>query len=160
IAALLIPLTPRADILFEGRLNLFAVRGDDGKLWVSSKTKEKFVRGKWEDREGGQGVAFIPKKGETKAVSCTERTCTYESHGQKVVIVKTTNGLPRDCAAANLILSIEPFKAKTCRDKTLLLDRWDIWRRGSHAIYLDENKGIRVETVADERGRRPWTGGK
>jgi competence protein ComEC len=40
-----------------------------------------------------------------------------------------------------------------------VVDRFDLWRRGAHAIYLDGGDGIRVETVRDWRGERPWTGG-
>lgn len=159
-AALLIPLTPRADILVDGRLNLFAVRGPEGKLWVSSKTKEKFVRTEWAEREGGAKPAFYPAEGETQAISCTLKTCTYKAKGHTVVIVKSKTGLPRDCGEASLILSVEPFTAEKCRARTKLLDRWDIWRKGAHAIYLREGGGMVIDTVRDSRGRRPWTGGR
>ncbi len=158
VAFALIPMTKRPDILISARIDLFAVRGVDGKLWVSSKTRDKFTRNEWQEREGGAGISYWPETGEGEVVSCTPATCTYKAKGQTVVFVKTKDGLPEDCASATLIISGEPFKAPECRARTKLLDRWDLWRDGSHAIYLSEGGGIDIDSVRDRRGKRPWTG--
>jgi competence protein ComEC len=36
------------------------------------------------------------------------------------------------------------------------VDRIDLWADGAHALYLD-GQSIRVETVAQSRGTRPWS---
>lgn len=158
IAALLIPFSPRPDILVNSRVDLFAVRGHDGKLWLSSEGKEKFTRNEWQDREGGRGIDFWPETGPSSVITCTEGNCTYKAKGHTVVFVKTVDGLPADCSGATLVLSAEPFKETECRHQTAMLDKWDLWRNGAAAIYLQENGSIRVDTVRDWRGKRPWTG--
>jgi len=37
----------------------------------------------------------------------------------------------------------------------VVVDRFDLWRRGAHALWL-EGDGARVVTVAEGRGERPW----
>ena len=37
----------------------------------------------------------------------------------------------------------------------LITDRFDLWRKGGHALWLEKG-GARVETVNGNRGRRPW----
>ncbi len=158
VACILIPLTPRPDILISNRVDLFAVRGPDGVLWVSSKTKEKFIRNEWKEREGGQGIDYWPEEGQGRVVSCAPEGCRYEAKGHRVLFVMTKGSLPESCASADLILSMEPFKdVEECRRQTVLLDRWDIWRKGAHAIYLSPG-AMRIETVQADRGKRPWTG--
>lgn len=160
IAACLIPFTPRPDILVSARVDLFAVRDADGRLWMSSKTRDRFTRNEWTEREGGAGVDYWPLKGGGRVVSCKDGgdICTYAAKGQRVAFVQARDALPDDCAAETLILASEPYEAQECRAQTRLLDRWDLWRRGAHAIYLSADGGMRIDTVAHMRGQRPWTG--
>ena len=37
----------------------------------------------------------------------------------------------------------------------MVIDRFDLWRRGGHALWLSP-EGVRVETVRAHRGERPW----
>jgi competence protein ComEC len=37
----------------------------------------------------------------------------------------------------------------------VVIDRFDLWRRGGHALWLSPD-GVRVETVRAHRGERPW----
>jgi competence protein ComEC len=47
------------------------------------------------------------------------------------------------------------FARREC-PQALLVDRGDLTQKGAHAIWLDPDQ-VRIETVADWRGRRPWT---
>ena len=59
-----------------------------------------------------------------------------------------------DCARADLVVSAVPAW-DLCEAPETVVDRFDLWRGGSHAIWLDED-GARVESVAGTRGERPW----
>ncbi len=37
----------------------------------------------------------------------------------------------------------------------IITDRFDLWREGGHALWLEKG-GARVETVNGGRGNRPW----
>ncbi|HYD17439.1 MAG TPA: ComEC/Rec2 family competence protein [Patescibacteria group bacterium] len=158
-AAVLIPFTPRADILVSSGVDLFAVRAPDRVLWISSKSKQKFIRTEWTEREGGHGIDFW-REGEGRVVSCAGETCEAAVKGQRILIITGKAGLPENCAPYALVLSTEPFKeeADACRSQTRLMDRWDLWRNGAHAIYVSQTGGVKVVSSRDFRGRRPWTG--
>ena len=53
-----------------------------------------------------------------------------------------------------MVISREPVRGR-CKGPDLVIDRFDLWRQGGHAIWLGE-KEIRVETVRERRGDRPW----
>ncbi|MCH7832145.1 MAG: hypothetical protein IIC55_04655, partial [Proteobacteria bacterium] len=36
-----------------------------------------------------------------------------------------------------------------------MIDRFDLWRHGGHALWLDAT-GVRIESVNGSRGDRPW----
>ncbi|MCH8858723.1 MAG: hypothetical protein IID54_03990 [Proteobacteria bacterium] len=38
----------------------------------------------------------------------------------------------------------------------IVVDRFDVWREGAMAIWLTRD-AVRVQTVAEVRGRRPWS---
>ncbi|MEP6828286.1 MAG: hypothetical protein ABJA10_09455, partial [Aestuariivirga sp.] len=43
----------------------------------------------------------------------------------------------------------------TCRDAQLVIDRFDVWRKGAHAITFSQNRYF-LTTARDEQGNRPW----
>src|SRR3546814_4757824 len=43
-----------------------------------------------------------------------------------------------------------------CPAARVVIDRFDLRRAGAHTLFLDRQTGLRVVTVADSRGRRPW----
>jgi competence protein ComEC len=42
-----------------------------------------------------------------------------------------------------------------CRSGPIRIDRFDVWRHGAHALWLEDG-GIRVATARGESGARPW----
>ena len=161
VAALVIPLTPRPDILVSDEGSLFAVRDEAGVLWVSSKRAEKFVRQEWVEREGGEGVDFWPHGGKAGDVlACDAEACLYKKNGFIVSFIKNPAALQNDCTLANVVIGGRvAISGSQCAEPMVVLDKWDFRDSGAHAIYLPETGGmIEVSDVAEERGIRPWTG--
>ena len=52
------------------------------------------------------------------------------------------------------MVSLVPVR-RACRG-TPTIARFDVWRNGAHAVYLDDGR-IRIESVAGRRGQRPWS---
>ncbi len=44
---------------------------------------------------------------------------------------------------------------RRCPSAQVTIDRFDLWRNGAHALYLDAGR-VRVESVGDDRGARLW----
>lgn len=59
-----------------------------------------------------------------------------------------------DCRRADVLVSLVPLRGP-CPRPVIVVDRFDLWREGAHAIWLDEDD-VRVATVNGLRGHRPW----
>lgn len=69
-------------------------------------------------------------------------------------MITDSQAIPEDCRSAEIIVSAVPVPW-SCPSAKLVIDRFDLWRNGAHAIWLTED-GIIVENVNTKRGRRPW----
>jgi competence protein ComEC len=70
-----------------------------------------------------------------------------------VAVIRDGAALAEECRLAELVVSPVPAW-RACRGP-VVIDRIDTWRKGGHAVWLEEDQ-IRIETVADWRGVRPW----
>jgi competence protein ComEC len=59
-----------------------------------------------------------------------------------------------ECPEADVLISAFPLRG-ACRETGLRIDRFDVWRNGAHALYI-EGQSIRTETARRARGQRPW----
>jgi competence protein ComEC len=69
-------------------------------------------------------------------------------------VVRGTGAVAEECRRADLLIALIPLRA-ACRGPDLALDRFDLWRAGSHALWIEPD-GVTVRTVRDARGNRPW----
>jgi competence protein ComEC len=72
-----------------------------------------------------------------------------------VALSLRASALVEDCARAQIVISAVPVR-RLCRGPELVLDRFDVTRGGATAVTFGTN-GNTVETVAAERGKRPWS---
>jgi competence protein ComEC len=63
--------------------------------------------------------------------------------------------LAADCVRAQVIVSTVPIR-RECGGPSLTIDRFAILKGGAMTVTFTGD-GARIETVADERGKRPWT---
>ena len=151
------PLNPPPDVLASGDAKLFAVRGAEGELLVSSAKVRRFDADIWRRRLGLDVATAWPRLGEAAGgrLSCDPLGCLYRAKGQVVALARDGRALDDDCAAASVVVSREPVRGR-CTGPRVVIDRFDLWRRGGHALWLSPG-GVRVETVRAHRGERPWT---
>ncbi|MDP6786057.1 MAG: hypothetical protein QGI13_02915 [Rhodospirillales bacterium] len=72
-----------------------------------------------------------------------------------VALVSRPQGLAEDCWIADVVVSMVPVRGPCPAAKTVI-DKFDLWRHGGHALWLLDGGGVRVESVNQERGHRPW----
>jgi competence protein ComEC len=164
-AAVFIPFVPRPDVLVSDNGRIFAVRGEDEKLWVSSSRIEKFVRNEWIEREGNDGgYGFWTDREKQDArdipVRCDVKACVYHKNGKTVSFIDMPEALSEECArGTDIVISNKPLADELCRGKeTVIIDKWDIRENGAHEIYLGGREvSPLIKTVFDSRGNRPWT---
>ena len=150
-------LAARPDILIDGDARLVAVRDDDGRLLLSSGRADRIAAETWLRRDGTDQAATWPREGPAgeAALRCDSLGCIYRHAGQVVALPRDQAALAEDCRRADLVVSSVPVRGR-CPGARQVIDRFDLWRRGAHAVYLLPDGAIRVETVAGDRGRRPW----
>lgn len=165
------------DILIGGEGKLFALVNPDGELILSLSRGQKRERENWLRRAGQSHAAAWPDPapdtaGSSQAtawLTCDDLSCialygasppgfgsAHASGGPLVVaIVKDPRAYRDDCRTAAIVISLEPLRG-ACPSAVLTIDRFDLWRHGAHALWFDDD-GIRMETVADGVGSRPWS---
>ena len=152
-AALALLRTP--DILVAGDSMLVAVRAADGSYLLSTARHAKLAEETWTRRTAATTGAAWPDAGVSTdgSLSCDALGCLYRSRGRTVALIRDGAALGEDCRRADLVVS--PVAAhRACRGP-VVIDRIDTWLKGGHAVWLDEDR-LRVETVGDWRGIRPW----
>jgi competence protein ComEC len=145
------------DVLATGDARLLGLRGAQGELLLSSLRANRFEAEIWQRRLGLDAPqAWIEAAAQVEGLSCDPLGCVYRGHGQSVALARDGRALIDDCARATVVVSTEPVRrAEDCAGPRAVIDRFDLWRAGSHAVWLSPD-GVRVESVADRRGRRPW----
>jgi competence protein ComEC len=69
--------------------------------------------------------------------------------------VRDGRALREDCHAATVLISTVPVDRHDCANPVVLVDRFDLWREGTHALWLRAGSP-RVVSVRASRGERPW----
>lgn len=159
--AWLVATVPEPDVLVSGGGRLAAVRGDGGQLVFSSARREVFVRREWMRRDArgpdDKGQTW-PGAGDPgrDGLTCDAAACLYRTRGRTVSFVRSRSALAEDCAAADVVIAMDlSIKAKDCR-APIVVDRWDLRDKGTHALYIGGDGKIILRNVAEERGDRPW----
>ena len=147
----------RPDILVDGDAKVMAVRGADGELWISTRQRGRFVSDVWLRRDGQAEALTWPRDGEgapAAGLRCDTLGRIQRRGERTIAFVRDPRAFAEDCRRASLVVSAVPAW-DLCAGPEAVVDRFDPWRRGGHAIWLGPD-GVRVESVAESRGRRPW----
>lgn len=143
------------DILIDEKGKATAVRGVSGDLVVLGGSPKSFARETWLRRDAQKDTE------ETIAAdrpACDTLGCIYRPAPRpdlRVALVRLPDALPEDCARADIVISAVPT-FRRCRGPLLVIDRFDLWRGGAHAVWLEDDR-VTMRSVAQDQGRRPWS---
>ncbi|WP_374652677.1 ComEC/Rec2 family competence protein [Dongia sp.] len=154
---------------------LVAVLGDDGQYRFSSMRAGKIPAETWlrrnaqakrlpfpkqmaaapelnshQRRLDAVHAAALPGEG-----SCNADWCRFDTRMGFVAVVLTEAGTEAACHTARLVISLEPVEG-FCPSAERVIDFFDMWRHGTHAISIEGDGSFRV-TRANDTGNRPWT---
>ena len=153
---LLLGLARGPDLLVSGDGKLFAARAAEGGLMLSSERAGRFARETWLARAGHAAALPWPSEGPSAdgRLRCDSLGCIYRAKGWVVALPRDARALAEDCRSADLMLAAVPVRGR-CPSARRVIDRFDLWRAGAHAVWLG-GRGITVESVRAGRGDRPW----
>jgi len=146
----------RPDILFADSGNLYLFVIGQEQYEISSLRRDRFKRNRWQKLYGVKKFSKISAMEEGGApVACDLLGCVWQRGSRPVSYSRNWMGQGTDCNRAYILLSAAPV-LRECPAPTLIIDKFDLWRGGTYAIYLDGKDTIRWENVNSVRGNRPW----
>jgi len=156
-AAILAAQARPPDILVARQANLFAVNTGEG-LYVSSQRAARYDREQWARITGH--LEALPWQRTQDFIQCDDLGCRIdlgrlggEGH---LAIALTPAALIPDCRKADALIAAIPVRpAAGCRRPAPLIDRFDVWRSGAYALWVEDNT-LRVLSTSESRGNRPW----
>ena len=161
--------TPQPDILVDNGGRLIGVRDMQEDISLSSLRAGRMTRQRWAQRFGQEKAekwSYNGNNGPDETwMSCDNLSClyrpTHKSTETLIALVKDELALTEDCMNAQVVISLVPVEI-ACPSASLVIDRWDFYHKGGHALWLPEKSGdwIAVKTVAESRGDRPWSRGR
>lgn len=147
---------PIPDIIVDGAARLVSVRDSPERQYLSSRKRARFSAEIWARRSGLSETADLLEIARSSAqqnVGCDSAGCVLNKNGKRIAIAFEHSALIDDCTQSDFVIALVPIR-KFCSARRI--DRFDLWRNGTHAIYINEND-ITVESVNEFRGTRPWT---
>ncbi len=145
--------TPKLpNILIEDRGSNVAIRDVAGNYVLADARKGKFAAEKWLQSNGQVETmdASVARPGWT----CAENMCFSDLASLSVAYVHEPTDAEWECPPTEIIVADFPLREK-CAEAKLKIDRFDVWKFGAHAIYIDRDVAG-VKTAKGEQGNRPW----
>jgi competence protein ComEC len=152
LGLVLAPAGRRPDVLIGRSTGLVAVRTATGGLSALAGRGSSFELARWLEHDGDSRPQSEAAK--ATAFRCDAHGCTARVKGRLLAVASTPVALRDDCAVAS-ILVLRFAKPKGCSPPGSLIDAEDIAANGAHALYIEGGQ-VRIETVSDTRGDRPW----
>jgi competence protein ComEC len=152
--AALAPTLRAPDILIGRDAGLVAVRGADGELSAVGARRASFELERWLEHDGARRSA--EEAGKATAFACDGIGCSATIKGMTVAVARHPAAFAEDCRRAAILISgiVSP---RGCTAPRTVVDFFAARRGGTHALYIEADGSIRMETVAATRGERPWS---
>ena len=141
-------------IIIDGEARVVAVNELGQGLLLSTHRAGRFEVARWTQRLGyGEAPGRWPVDVEitTGGLRCEAAGCVIHRTDAVIAIAKITDALLEDCRHADMVIALVPVRAP-CRPPWGVIDRFDLWRYGTHAVTFHKN-GPNIQTVNTSRGR-------
>ncbi|MBZ0262721.1 MAG: ComEC family competence protein [Hyphomicrobiales bacterium] len=148
----LAPFNSFPDLLIERTAANAAFRNGSGELVFASQRQGRFAAEKWL-QANGEEVTF--KQAAARAGwTCEARACRSEIKGKVIAYFRDGEGVQPTCAGLDIIIAAYPLRG-ACKSVPMRIDRFDVWRMGSHAIAIEGGTAA-ITTARGSSGNRPW----
>ncbi|MFY0610482.1 MAG: ComEC/Rec2 family competence protein [Hyphomicrobiaceae bacterium] len=133
---------------------LVALRHETGRLAAIKARRATYEFSRWLEADGD---ARRPDAAwSRRPFRCDLNGCTGRIGRHLIAIPRSPAALVDDCRHADLLVISFP-QPSGCRTTATVIDYEAMRRYGAHAVYLKVDQTMRIETVEQFRGHRPWT---
>lgn len=140
-------------ILISGDARLVALATGEEVFLQRQQGASTLTRDAWLRLYGQAEAQPLPEEGGSAngTLRCSAEGCLL-AEGSGAFLLRRGD-MRAQCGKVAVIISAEPIRQR-CRD-SVLIDRFSVWRHGTHAIWLGPEK---AEVISDRawRGSRPW----
>jgi competence protein ComEC len=150
----LAPASRLPDLLIGRDGALVAMREDDGRLAAVGATRDNFELERWLEHDGDGRTPSDAARGER--IACDRVGCRASVKGLTVAVAQHPAAFADDCRRAAIVIS-KIVSPKSCTRPKAVVDFFAARREGTHAIYIEDDGTLKIETVARSRGQRPWS---
>jgi competence protein ComEC len=139
------------DVIIERTAANIAIRNELGQL-VLANSRSRFAAERWllADGDGAGSLVAAARPG----FNCLRHTCTAIIKNKRLAYMDKQAEGKVECPDADILIAAFPLRG-ACKKIALRIDRFDVWREGAHALFVVDD-GIRIVTVRQMRGQRPW----
>ncbi len=132
--------------------------GPGAAVAVYSTRRNAFAAAMWTEAAGLDPMR-APPEAMADRFSCDGSGCAGAlPRGVVFSVIEARAALAEDCARADLVIAFFPVDEAARRAcKADLIDRRAVWRRGAHAVSIDEEGALTIRNAMEFRGQRPWT---
>ncbi len=144
--------TTLPDIFIERSAANMAYRNAAGELVFAITQKGRFAGEKWL-QTNGEEVSFKDATARPGWI-CVGRSCRASVKGKAVGFFLDGADSQPSCDHLDIVVANYPLRG-ACKSVPIRIDRFDVWRKGSHAAFLD-GQAISIVSGSAARGLRPW----
>ena len=144
--------TTMPDILVNRVASNAALLNEQGELVPMLARKDRFAVERWLIANGEESTPAEAAK--RQGWACADFRCVAQVKGKSILAVMEGVKLPLDCTGADIVIAGFPLRENCPKVKTRI-DRFSVWRNGTHALHIDGNSVV-VVTARDLQGQRPW----
>jgi competence protein ComEC len=140
------------DLLIERTAANMAFRNGSGELVFANSRRGRFAAEKWL-QANGEELTF-KEAAARSGWACEGRSCRSEIKGKVIGYFLDGEGIQPSCTGFDVIIAAYPLRG-ACKAVPMRIDRFDVWRMGSHAIAI-EGSAVGLTTARGLSGNRPW----
>jgi competence protein ComEC len=143
------------DVLIDASAASVAVRaGPERQFSVLARNTESFTVSRWLESDGDDRP---PGDINGAAFSCDAEACIAPlAGGGHIAVVEHVAALEEECGSARIVV-VKFALSGHCQGPALVLDRDDLARHGTHAVWIDAEK-LTLRKARPIPGARPWQG--
>ena len=109
---------------------------------------------RWLENDGDSRTAKDAARAE--GFRCDASGCVTSVKGATLSVARHPSAITDDCGRADILVLNVP-RPKVCATPAAIIDVFDVYDQGAHALYIEDGGKVRVDTVAAHRGIRPWS---
>ena len=144
------------DVFVSGDGEQVLYRAADGGMIPIERRRNRFETEAWLRMSGELRTPAAAAQNEHRTHRCDDVGCIATlPTGHVLAFSKELGAAQEDCLHADILVSPRPLRTH-CKNPQLVIDKFDLWRNGTYAIWLSPNQ-IAIKSNRSVEKYRPWT---